>query len=96
MLHLIFQSPIQTAVLERIAPDDDVVFLESSVLRLLEKGNMKSILAPLLKHNKLYVLKEDVDARGIQASELIVGIAMIDYKYLVELTVKNPLIQTWN
>ena len=96
MLHLIFQSPIQTAVLERIASGDDVVFLESSVLRLLEKGSMKSILAPLLKHTKLYVLKEDVDARGIQASELIVGIAMIDYKYLVELTVKNPHIQTWN
>ena len=95
MLHLIFQSPIQTAVLERIASGDDVVFLESSVLRLLEKGSMKSILAPLLKHTKLYVLKDDIEVRGIQVSELITGIVIIDYKELVNLTVRNPHIQSW-
>ena len=95
MLHLIFQSPIQTAVLERIASGDDVVFLESSVLRLLEKGSMKSILAPMLKHNKFYVLQEDIEVRGIQASELITGIVIIDYKELVNLTVRNPHIQSW-
>ena len=95
MLHLIFQSPIQTAVLERSASGDDVVFLESSVLWLLEKGSLKSILAPMLKQNRLYVLKEDVEVRGIQASELIIGIAVIDYKELVDLTVQNPHIQSW-
>lgn len=95
MLHLVFQTPIETAVLERFAPGDDVVFLESSVLRLLEKGNMRAVLAPLVAQNQLHVLQEDIELRGIQPEELITGLKVIDYPGLVALTVKNPLIQSW-
>ena len=40
MLHLIFQSPIELALLERIVSGDDVVFLENAVLRILAKGSL--------------------------------------------------------
>ena len=95
MLHLIFQSPIQLPVLERIGSDDDVVFLESSVLSLLAKGSLQAVLVPMLAHNKFYVLLEDIEIRGIQPTELVLGIEMIDYEGLVNLTVKNPHILTW-
>ncbi|HEY5139666.1 MAG TPA: sulfurtransferase complex subunit TusB [Methylococcales bacterium] len=96
MLHLIFQSPIEIAILERIDSGDDVVFLENSVLRILQKGSLNDSLIQLLKQSRLYVLVDDIEIRGIEADELVNGIEVIDYPELVSLTVKNPLIQSWS
>ena len=96
MLHLIFQSPIDIAILERIDSGDDVVFLENSVLCMLQKGSLSDTLTQLLNRNRLCVLAEDIDVRGITTDELIKGIEVIDYAGLVALTVKNPVIQTWS
>ena len=96
MLHLIFQSPIDAAILERIAAGDEVVFLENSVLRLLQKGSLNDSLAQLLLQSRLCVLAEDLEVRGIAMDELVNGIDVIDYAELVDLTVNNPLIQTWS
>ena len=95
MLHLIFQSPIDIAILERIDSGDDVVFLENSVLRILQKGSLSDILTGLLNRNRLCVLVDDIEVRGIVTDELVNGIEMIDYSELVRLTVKNPVIQSW-
>lgn len=95
MLHLIFQSPIETAILERVDSGDDVVFLASAVLRILKNGSLSGILTQLLKQTRLYVLVDDIEVRGIVADELVKGIEVIDYSELVELTVKNPVIQSW-
>jgi tRNA 2-thiouridine synthesizing protein B len=96
MLHLIFQSPIDIAILERIDPGDDVMFLENSVLRILQKGSLCDILTQMLKYNRLCVLSDDITVRGILADELVHGIQVIDYAELVRLTVKNPVIQSWS
>ena len=96
MLHLIFQSPIDMAILERIDSGDDVMFLENSVLRILQKGSLCDILTQLLKRNRLCVLGDDIMVRGILADELVHGIEVIDYAELVRLTVKNPVIQSWS
>jgi len=96
MLHLIFQSPIEIAILDRIDSGDDVVFLENSVLRILQKGSLNDSLIQLLKQSRLYVLVDDIEIRGIEADELVNGIEVIDYPELVSLTVKNPLIQSWS
>jgi tRNA 2-thiouridine synthesizing protein B len=95
MLHLVFQSPIEIAILERIDSGDDVVFLENSVLRILQKGSLCDTLTQLLNCNRLYVLFDDIEVRGIVADELVNGIEVIDYPELVGLTVKNPVIQSW-
>jgi len=96
MLHLIFQSPIDMAILERIDSGDDVVFLENSVMRILKNGCLSDTLMQLLKQNRLYVLADDIVVRGINADELVNGIEVIDYSELVRLTVKNPVIQSWS
>ncbi|MEI6335479.1 MAG: sulfurtransferase complex subunit TusB [Methylococcaceae bacterium] len=96
MLHLIFQSPIDNAILERIDSGDDVVFLENAVLRILKKGSLCGVLMQLLNVNRLYVLGDDIEARGIVIAELVSGIEVIDYAELVNLTVKNPVIQSWS
>jgi tRNA 2-thiouridine synthesizing protein B len=91
VLHLIFQSPIETAILERIDSDDVVVFLENAVLRALQNSN----ISQQLSSNRLFVLSDDIAVRGIAPDELIKGIEVIDYAGLVELTVNNPIIQSW-
>ncbi|MDD5266933.1 MAG: sulfurtransferase complex subunit TusB [Methylococcales bacterium] len=96
MLHLIFQSPIDTAILERIDSGDDVMFLENSTLHILQKGCLCDILTQMLKYNRLCVLGDDILVRGILADELVQGIEVIDYAELVRLTVKNPVIQSWS
>ena len=95
MLHLIFQSPIEMAILDRIDSGDDVVFLENSVLRILKNGFLSDTLMQFLKQNGLYVLVDDIAVRGIAADELVNGIEVIDYSELVRMSVKNPVIQSW-
>jgi tRNA 2-thiouridine synthesizing protein B len=96
MLHLIFQSPIEIATLDRIDSGDDVVFLENAVLRILQNGNLSETMTQILTQNRLCVLAEDIEVRGIAAHELVNGIDVIDYSELVRLTVKNPVIQSWS
>jgi tRNA 2-thiouridine synthesizing protein B len=95
MLHLIFQSPIEAAVWERIDSGDVVVFLENAVLRILLKSNISGIAAQQLSGNRLCVLSTDIAARGISPNELIKGVEVIDYAELVELTINNAVIQSW-
>ncbi|MDO9270979.1 MAG: sulfurtransferase complex subunit TusB [Methylobacter sp.] len=95
MLHLIFQSPIETAILERIDSGDVVVFLENAVLRVLQNSSISDTLARQLDNNRLCVLSDDIAIRGITLDELINGLEVIDYAGLVELTVNNPVIQSW-
>lgn len=95
MLHLVFQSPIENALLQRFDPGDVVVFLENAVLRILQTGALESALIPLVNSNRLCVLMDDIVVRGIAADELIKGFEVIDYAELVELTVNNPVIQSW-
>lgn len=95
MLHLIFQSPIENAVLQRVDPGDALVFLENAVLRIIQNGSLEPLLAQLINTNRLCVLNDDIVVRGIAADELIEGIEVIDYAELVELTVHNQVIQSW-
>ncbi len=95
MLHLVFQLPIDVAVLDRMASGDIAVFLESGVLGVLQQGAMSDVLTHKLDTNRLCVLSEDMAVRGVLASELVAGLEVIDYPGLVNLTVETPLIASW-
>ncbi|MGZ5052841.1 MAG: sulfurtransferase complex subunit TusB [Methylobacter sp.] len=95
MLHLIFQSSIETAVLDRISPGDVAVFMENAALRALQNSNISEKLSQLLSSSRLYVLSDDLAARGITPHELVKGFEVVDYAGLVELTTYNEVIQSW-
>ena len=99
VLHLIFQSPIEQAILERIDSGDIVVFLENAVLRTLKNSGISDIsdeLTQKISLGRFCVLSEDIAVRGITVAELIKGLEVIDYAGLVELTVNNPVVQSWS
>jgi tRNA 2-thiouridine synthesizing protein B len=96
MLHLIFQAPLDKAVLERVGAGDDVVFLDSAVLGLLKNSCWAESLGMLAKTSQLFVLADDLTVRGIAEAELAKGLTVLDYVGLVTLTVNNTAIQTWS
>jgi tRNA 2-thiouridine synthesizing protein B len=96
MLHLIFQSPIETATLQRMAAGDVAVFFENSLFRLLKMGTLNDVLTQQLNTNRLCVLSDDLAVRGINRDKLINGLDIIDYAELVNLTIVHPVIQSWN
>lgn len=97
MLHLIFQLTFDDSLLHRMGSGDDLVFLESSVFRLIKGSVLTDELEKMSKLNiNLYVLKCDLETRGIDEGELALGFNVIDYPDLVQLTEKNKVIQTWS
>jgi tRNA 2-thiouridine synthesizing protein B len=95
VLHLIFQSPIETAIFERVDSGDIVVFLENSVLHIMQNSAISARLTKQLSDNRLCVLSNDIVVRGIAPEALIKGFEVIDYAGFVELTVNNRIIQSW-
>lgn len=96
MLHLIYQSSLESATLQRIALNDSVLFMENALFRLLKTNHNANELKAMSKLHSLFVLGEEIEIRGIHPSELITGIKVIDYQGFVTLTLKHRLIQTWN
>jgi len=96
MLHLIYQSPLESATLHRIAINDSVLFMENSLFRLLKTSSQATKLKQMSKLQVLFVLGDELKIRGINPHELVSGIKIITYQDFVTLTLKHALIQTWN
>jgi tRNA 2-thiouridine synthesizing protein B len=95
MLHLIFQSPLQTATLQRIGKGDAVLFLENALFYLLKNAALNADLQTLSGRTQLFVLDSDLETRGIAAEELSSGINVINYAGWVSLTTEHKTIQSW-
>ncbi len=97
MLHLVFQSNIDTSLIDRIGSRDDVVFLENAIFRLIKNSVLSDELQKVQKRStKLYVLACDIETRGVLKSELSLGIKTIEYPELVKLAENNKVIRTWS
>lgn len=95
MLHIISQSPVEYAVLDRIDMGDQVLFIENAVLSLMDGGRLTSNLIQLQKKARLFILAPDLETRGIDNEKLVAGIELIEYTGFVELTVQNKVIHSW-
>lgn len=97
MLHLIFQSSIDSALLQRIDSGDDVVFFENACYRLLKNAVLNTELQQLLENRVyLYVLTNELATRGIDIEEIVSGVKVINSPGLLELTENNKVIRTWS
>jgi len=97
MLHLIFQSSINNSLLQRIDSGDDVVFFENACYQLLKNAALNVELQQMLENRVyLHALAIELQTRGINDDELVLGVKLIDYPELLELTEKNKVIRTWN
>ncbi|KAB8312315.1 sulfurtransferase complex subunit TusB [Erwinia endophytica] len=95
MLHTLINSPFRcdfTALLRLLAEGDDVLLIQDGVLAALQSSqHLASLLnAPI----SVYVLQEDVNARGLSA-QISSSVMTVSYTDFVALTVKNPQQMTW-
>ena len=96
MLHLFADGALSNVMLERLAAGDDVVLQGGLVWFAFAGHQDNSILQQLLSRDcSIFALKDQLSMHGIADHQLLPGVEAIDYAQLVELTVKNTVIQTW-
>lgn len=96
MLHLIAESTLSQALVERIAGGDDVVLQAGTVWAAFTGHRDNAKLSGLLaKGCHVYALNDVLAMNGILDQQLLTGVVPIDYAQFVGLTVKNPVIHTW-
>jgi sulfur relay protein TusB/DsrH len=94
MLHLVFELS-DNVILKRLHHQAGVIFLNSSVLKLLKNSRFQSDLINLVNTTPCYVLNDDLTLHGIEVDFILENIEPIDYAKFVQLTIENTPIQTW-
>lgn len=95
MLHTLMTSPFYcdlSAMLRLLAEGDDVLLLQDGVIAALEGSSALEALlnAPI----SVYVLQEDLDARGLIA-QISTRVITISYTDFVTLSVRHSQQMTW-
>ncbi|WP_437611240.1 sulfurtransferase complex subunit TusB [Erwinia sp. V71] len=95
MLHTLMTSPYQcdfALLLRMLKAGDDLLLLQDGVLAALTGSDKLALLAA--SSATLYVLQDDVDARGLSA-QISTSMTTVSYTDFVALTVKHPQQMTW-
>jgi len=95
MLHTLMTSPFQCdfVLLQRmLKAGDELLMLQDGVLAAIEGGT--ALVALRTAPVTLYVLQEDVDARGLSA-QISDSVTPVSYNEFVALTVKHSQQMTW-
>ncbi|MDD5036045.1 MAG: sulfurtransferase complex subunit TusB [Methylococcaceae bacterium] len=99
ILHLVNRSPHESQTLiqclERAGEGDSILLLESGVYAALKDGVFAPKLAEAMRHLPVYVLREDLEARGIAIEEICAEVSVTDYEGFVDLSVMFSPIQSW-
>lgn len=99
MLHIIKKSPYESSALEDalkyINGNDIALLTEDGVYAAKKGGKYEGLLKNSIQKHTIYCLLADIKARGIQDSEIIENVQVIDYKGFVERVIEhNPM--TWS
>ena len=96
ILHIVNQSPFASTVLkqcmDRLKHNDGLVLLEDGVYSATSQHPLAKNIASI---KRCYVIKNDLLARGINPSEIIHTIQLIEYDEFVKLTIEFPLNHSW-
>lgn len=94
-LHTLSRSPYHTdidAILRCVLPQDALLLLQDGVIAALGQGNM--VVRLLAFGIPVYVLQEDVNARGL-AEQISTSTILIDYTEFVRLTAQHAVQLAW-
>ncbi|QCI17328.1 sulfurtransferase complex subunit TusB [Buchnera aphidicola (Aphis helianthi)] len=95
MLHTLIQSPYKTnmsLLTSMLRKKDDFLALQDGVLIALTNSVFLDVI--IFSSANLYVIKEDVYARGI-INNISTNFILISYIHFVSLTLKNKTQMTW-
>ena len=96
MIHTINKSPFGSNSFETstrfFQPGDPVLFIEDGVYAVQANNKFFTTLAKVQKNNPVYVLRSDLNARGI--GNIAEGVTSINYEGFVEL-VEDHQVSSW-
>ncbi|HYE36569.1 sulfurtransferase complex subunit TusB [Methylocaldum sp.] len=98
-LHLVNRSPGESRALEhclaRAGMGDAVLLIEDAVYAAVKGAGFEAVTRPAMGQLRFYALGPDLEARGVQTSEIAEGIRVVDYVGFVDLTADYQPIQSW-
>ena len=98
MLHIVNKSPYERNALEsclRLAQSGSALLLIEDGVYAAAKGTAVSPrIEAALKTVKIYALKSDLEARGMQ-NRVMDGVRLVDYGGFVDLVVEHDAVQSW-
>lgn len=99
MLHIVNKSPFEKSSLEsclRLAlPGDAILLIEDAVVAATKSTSIAESLVDALQTRSIFVLAEDLAARGIDTERLLEGIRLVDYSGFVDLVASHDVNQSW-
>ncbi len=99
MLHTVNKSPFErnalAACLSHAKKGGSVLFLEDGVFAALDRTAHSGAVKAANGDLKFYVLGPDVYARGLDKSNIMDGIEIVDYEGFVDLVASHENVQAW-
>ena len=98
-LHTVNKSPFERNSLEsclRLAKKGSSVLLfEDGVIGAMQNTKFSDAVKQAMNDLSFYVLGPDIKARGLNDSNVVDGIEVIDYDGFVDLTTEHKTVQSW-
>ncbi len=98
MLHIISESLLEPAVLQRyltrVGLGHSLLLIEDAVLAVQPDCAVAPLLASIATQLQVFVLSEDILARGIEPDKLG-NIKPVDYTGFVDLVAEHERVQSW-
>ena len=99
MLHLVNKSPFEKNSLAsclRLSCDgSSILMIEDGVYGAMKGTEIESDIVASLEGKSMYVLGPDLKARGIDETNLIDGVEIVDYDGFVKLAAVASKTQSW-
>lgn len=99
MLHIVNKSPFERNTLEsclgHALAGDSVLLIEDAVVGAMTGTKVAGEITAAIADKKVFVLGEDLAARGLKQERIIEGIEVVNYEGFVDLTVENDKTQSW-
>jgi tRNA 2-thiouridine synthesizing protein B len=99
MLHTVNKSPFEKNTLEsclqHARSGSSVLLIEDGVYAAVKGSAVESRIRGALERVNIYVLAPDLRARGMEESQVIDGVALVDYGGFVDLAAEHDKVQSW-
>lgn len=99
MLHIVNSTPAQTSALNgcllRLMPESALLLIENGVYAAINNDKNSALWKQLPEMVELFVLKNDLEARGVRKEEINPRFCLIDYAEFVDLVERYPSAQSW-
>lgn len=98
-LNIVNKSPFEKRSLDqcvgRTSQGDALLLIEDAVVAAVSGTAYEKPLSEAGKNMKLYVLQDDLAARGFADKQMVGGFTAVDYKGFVALAAEHDRVHSW-